>query len=204
MQQQKSVLHSSAGAAGGSSAVTPAGWRRALWLALLLAASVGFTLGLACALPFAALGAGAALTLPRRDALLLTGAAWLANQLVGFAILDYPWTANTLAWGVALGIVAALTTLAAQGLVRRLDGGGAIAAALASFLGAFAVYEGALFVVAATLLGGTEDFAPAIVARILAINAGAFIGLLILHRLGMAIGLAVGPAFRFAAAERHA
>src|ERR1700728_2187918 len=138
------------------------GGRRALWLALLVAASVAFTLGLACAMPFAALGAAIALTLPRRDALVLTGAAWLANQLVGFAVLDYPWTANTIAWGVALGAVAFLTTMSAQWLVPRVAGQGAIAVALATFLGAFCVYEGALFVVAATLLGGTEDFVPAI------------------------------------------
>ena len=38
------------------------GWHRALWLALLVAASVAFTLGLACAVPFAGLGAAAAMT----------------------------------------------------------------------------------------------------------------------------------------------
>lgn len=179
------------------------GWRPALWLALLVAASVAFTLGLACAMPFAGLGAAAAMTLPRRDALILTAAAWLANQIVGFAFLSYPWTGDTIAWGVVLGIVAILTTLAAEGLVGRLAGRGIIVAALAGFAGAFVVYEGALFLVAAAWLGGTEDFAPAIAAYILVVNAGAFLGLMALHRVGQAIGL-VGrlPLWHFAAVRR--
>jgi hypothetical protein len=180
------------------------GRRRALWLALLVIASVAFTLGFACAMPFAALGAAAALTLGRRDALLLTGAAWLANQLVGFAILAYPWDASTLVWGVTLGGVALLTTLGAQWLVRVLYGYRASAVALAAFAGAFAVYEGALFVVSATLLGGTEVFAPDIMARIFAINAAAFIGFFVLHGIGTALGLAAKPALPIRAVARPA
>ena len=83
-------------------------------------------------------------------------------------------------------------------------GHGAVAVALASFAGAFVVYEGGLFLVSATLLGGTEDFVPAIVAYILALNAGAFVGLLALHRLGIAIGLAPKPPLRRLAADRPA
>lgn len=182
----------------------PNGGRHALWLALLVASSIAFSLGFACAVPFAAFGAVTALTLSRRDALLLTGAAWLANQLVGFAILGYPWTASTFAWGVALGIVAVLATWASQLIVRRLDGHSLIVVLLAAFLGAFVVYEGGLFIVAATLLGGVEDFVPAIVIRILEINAAAFVGLLALNRLGAAIGLASKPATRHLVTERHA
>jgi len=87
-------------------------WRHPLWLALLVAASVVFSLGLACAAPFTAFGAAAALTLSRRDALVLVMSVWLANQLVGFTLLHYPWTANAFAWGGALGVVAVLATLA--------------------------------------------------------------------------------------------
>lgn len=182
----------------------PSGWRPALWLALLVTASVAFTLGLACAMPFAAIGAAAAMTLGRRDALVLTAAAWLVNQAIGFAFLSYPMTADTIAWGIVLGIVALLTTLAAVDLTRRVAGQGAVAAALASFAGAFVVYEGGLFLVAATWLGGTEDFVPAIVAYILAVNAGAFIGLIAVHRLGMAFGLATKPPLWRVGAARHA
>jgi hypothetical protein len=195
MQQQNSVFHRIGAAMG---------WRQALWLALLVAGSVAFSLGFACAVPFAAFGAIAALTLNQRDALLLTGGVWLANQIVGFVLLDYPWTASTFAWGVALGAVAVLGTLTARSVARRLDGRGAAVVSLAAFAGAFVAYEGGLFVVAATLLGGTEDFAPAIVTRILAINAAAFAGLFVLHRLAMAGGLAARSALPYRVTERHA
>lgn len=181
----------------------PTAWRHALWLALLVAASVAFSLGFSCAVPFAAFGAVAALTLERRDALMLIGAIWLANQLVGFGFLDYPWTADTFVWGIVLGAVAILCTTAGIVAAGRLEGRDTILAALAAFAGAFVVYEGSLFVVSATLLGGLEDFAPAIVVRILEINAAAFVGLLILNRLGKAAGFAGGAA-RLSTAERHA
>jgi hypothetical protein len=168
----------------------PSGWRPVLWLALLVVASVALTFGLACAMPFAAIGGAAAMTLARRDALILAAASWLANQIVGFAFLSYPMTADTITWGIVLGIVAVLTTLAAIELTRRVARQGIVITALISFAGAFAVYEGSLFLVSVTWLGGTEDFVPAIVAYILAINAGAFLGLMVLHRVGVAIGFA--------------
>src|SRR5712671_7228737 len=93
-------------------------WRHWLWLAVLVGTSVAFTLGLACAVPLAAFAAAAALTLSRQDALVLIVAVWLANQLVGFTVLDYPWTASTVAWGAALGAAAILATLAGQWTVR--------------------------------------------------------------------------------------
>lgn len=182
---------------------SPAGWRHAAWLALLVAASVAFSLGFSCAVPFAAFGTVAALTLERRDALMLMGAIWLANQLAGFGFLDYPWTADTFVWGIVLGAVAILCTIAGAFAAGRSERRDTIIAALAAFTAAFVVYEGSLFVVSATLLGGLEDFAPAIVARILEINAAAFAGLLILNRLGEAAGFADGPVARLSA-ERHA
>src|SRR5437667_9327199 len=69
-------------------------WRRAVWIALLVVASAAYSLAIACATPFAAFAAIAALTVPRRDALLLIGLVWFANQAVGFGMLHYPWTAD--------------------------------------------------------------------------------------------------------------
>jgi len=164
-------------------------WRRPLWLALLVASSVIFTLGFACAVPLAAFAGVAALTLPRRQALLLIVAVWLANQVVGFAMLSYPWDAETLAWGGALGIVALIATAAAQAAAPRLLHAGTAVAALGAFAAAFSVYEGALFVIS-VMVGATADFTPAIVAWILAMNVGAMVGLMLLHRLGELAGLA--------------
>jgi len=152
-----------------------AGWRHHLWLALLVAASFVCTFGLACAVPFAAFGAIAAMTLHRRDALLLTAALWLINQIVGFTVLHYPWDGMTLAWGAILGIIAVLSMLAAQIAIR---GQRVVTTVIAGLAAAFVVYEGGLYLVAATVMGGTEDFAAAIIIRIFALNAGALAVLL--------------------------
>jgi hypothetical protein len=71
-------------------------------------------------------------------------------------------------------------------------------------LGAFAAYEVALFVVALSLLGGTEDFTAAILGRIFVINAAAFVGLLVLHRLAVSIGLAADPVIPLRIRASHA
>ena len=169
-------------------------WRLTLWLAILVGASCTFTLGFACAVPLAAFGAMAALTLDLRHALLLSIAVWLVNQIVGFAVLHYPTDAGSLIWGAMLGGIAVLSTLAPLMLAPRLERAGASLAvvALACFVCAFAVYEGGLLLISATVMGGTENYTPAIIGRILAINAAAFVGLGALNLLARASGVPLG------------
>ena len=186
-----------------SDITTPDLPRHVLWLALLVAASVAFSFGFACAVPFAAFAAATALTLGARDALLLTIALWLANQIVGFAFMGYPWDGTTLLWGGVLGVVALLSTGAARLASTRLARASYGAILVGSFAAAFIVYEGSLYLVAAAWLGGTEGFVPAIVAYIAGLNLLAFVGLLILERLGRILGLAAAPVLG-AAAPRHA
>jgi len=181
-----------------------ANWRRLVWLGLLISASVAFSLGLACATPFAAFAAAAALTLPQRDALVLVTSVWFANQLVGFTVLHYPWTANTFAWGVALGIVAVLTTLASQWAVKRSAAAARVFSSAVTFLVAFAVYEAALFALSVGLLGGAEVFTGAIQGRISVINVAGFIGLLALNRLAATVGLVANTGSTLSAAARSA
>src|SRR6266568_8344446 len=176
------------------------GWGHEFWLALLVAASAAFSFVFACATPFAAFGAAAALTLSRRDALRLTVAVWLANQVLGYAVLQYPWTANSFAWGAVLGAAAILTTVAARGVALRLAGRSDGGLALATSLAAFMVYEGGLFAVAVALLGGTESFTLLIVGRVFSVNVIALIGLYALHRVGVAVGLTGPSTLRLSAA----
>jgi hypothetical protein len=186
-----------------AAAATPDLPRHVLWLTLLVAASVVFTFGFACAVPFAAFGAATALTLNTRDALLLTIALWLANQIIGFAFLGYPWDGTTLLWGAVLGVVALLSTAAARiASAQRARASYGIVLAL-SFAAAFIVYEGSLYLVSAAWLGGTEDYTASIVAYIAGLNILAFVGLLILERLGQTLGLAAAPMLGIAA-PRHA
>jgi hypothetical protein len=182
----------------------PAGWRHLLWVALLLGASIAFSLGFACAIPFAAFAAAAALTLPRRDALALVLAVWFVNQLIGFTVLGYPWTASTFEWGAALGAVAIFATLAGQWVPERSAGLARVVGHAATFLLVFVVYEAALFLVSIAWLGGTEVFTAAIQGRIFAINAAAFIGLLVLNRLAAAVGLVVNSAVTLSMTRRPA
>jgi len=165
------------------------GWRWYFWLALLVCCSVAFSLGFACATPFAAFSAIAALTLSRRDSALVTAGVWLANQVVGFTILKYPWTLNCLGWGIALGFAAILATCAARWVARALEEIRWNASCAAAFLVAFAVFEGVLFLAGLLILGGMEDFNLAIVSWIFVINGVAFLGLLILNWGARRLGL---------------
>jgi hypothetical protein len=163
-------------------------WLSPLWLTLLVCSSVAFSLRFACATPFAAFSAAAALTLDRRDTVLLTGAVWFANQLVGFTLLNYPWTASSVGWGLALGLAAMLATFGARWATRACEGLPRVAGHLAAFLAAFAVFEGVLFMAGLFILGGMEAFGLRIVSWIFVINTGAFLGLLILHKLARLLG----------------
>lgn len=159
------------------------GLRHRSWIALLVAASLVLTLGFACAVPLAAFAAVAALTLRRRDALIAVGLVWLANQAVGFTVLQYPWTTETLAWGVALLAVGFAATLAAELYVARYSLPQSLAVAPVAFLVAFAAYEGLLFAVSAAVQSGTEAYSIGTMARIFAINALAFVGLVAISKL---------------------
>jgi hypothetical protein len=163
--------------------------RRWLWILLLTAASVFVTLGMACATPFAALATLAALHMSRRDGLALLGIAWLADQAVGYGLLGYPRTANSVAWGVILGVGAFVALLAAQALADRLRDHGAIATGAAAFAAAFVAYEAVLVAATAVLASGSEAFSLPIIGWVLRVNLLSLAGLLTLHRLAVWIGL---------------
>jgi hypothetical protein len=158
-------------------------WFRPVWLGLLVAISAAITVVFTCVTPFAAFAVIAAVTVSRRDAVMLAAALWLTNQAVGFGLLHYPWTASTFAWGSALGVAAVAGTLAALWAFRRLRSLRPLARNLAAFVVAFALYQLTLFAAAATWLGGTDMFAPGIVSQVLLINAVTLAGLFALRQV---------------------
>jgi hypothetical protein len=164
-----------------------------LWLGLLVVGSVALSLGFACATPFAAFAALAAQTLPRNEAMLAAGGVWFANQAAGFLFLHYPWTANSLAWGVALGVAIIIAAAVARSAAYRLAPAGKITATAGGVVAAFAVHQVFLLGVAAALLGGSEDFAATIVAQIFAVTAATFVGFIVLGWLAGRIGLLAPP-----------
>jgi len=163
--------------------VQPIAWFRPLWLGLLILVSAAITLGYTCITPFAAFAVIATVTLSRRDAVMLTVALWLTNQAVGFGVLDYPWTARTLAWGLAIGAGAVIGTLAAYWTVRRLGSFHSLARTVAAFVAAFVLYQLAVYVAAVSMLGGTEAFSIQIISQVLVVNAVTLVGLLGLYQL---------------------
>jgi hypothetical protein len=165
--------------------------RTAIWISLVTASSVVFSLGLACAAPFAALAAVAATKMTRKNAAMLIAAAWFANQLVGYLILDYPRTPSSFGWGAAIGATALLGTLAAYE-VRRIPISGLLQV-LAAFVVAFIVYQAAL-VSATTVLPSGGGFALGVILYVAKFNALGLVAMLLLYQLAVAVGLMARPA----------
>jgi len=175
------------------------GGRTAALVALMVAASVALTLGFACALPLAAFATMAAMLFGPAAAIGSILAVWLANQIIGFALLSYPTDASTLTWGAGLGLIALLSLAAAAAVLARDRGTLAIAA---SFVTAFVIYEGAVAVGCLISGIGLAHFTLPIVTRIFVINAATFGGFLALRALALRSPLAHESAK--ASALRHA
>ena len=161
----------------------------AAWSAFLIISTAVGSLAFACATPFAAAAAVAALTLPARAALITALGVWLGNQAIGFLLLGYPLTANCLAWGPALGGSALLATAAAihvGGWFERTD----LRRWLATFAAALVAQQG--FVLAASLVDGTASLQVA--TAVSGLNAVWFVGLAILHRLVTGVVARAEPA----------
>jgi hypothetical protein len=129
----------------------------------------------ACITPFVAFAVAAPYALSTPTALLTVAAVWLANQAIGFGVLGYPWTVDTILWGIAIGTAAVLAAGLAAAMLRP-GVRNRITAAGAAFVAAFATYQGGLFL-ASFALGGQGDFTPAIVGHVALLNLGWTMGL---------------------------
>lgn len=161
-----------------------------LWMALLLAVTVLFSFALACGMPFAALGALAALSMAPRDALMLAGLGWLANQAIGFGLLGYPLDPMTFAWGGALGLSALAAVGAALLALHVTRGAGMMLRPPLAFLAAWAGQQGTVFLATLVLTSSGSAFAPAVLWFILWTNVLAFAVLLGVRWIGVRAGLA--------------
>ncbi len=159
---------------------------RTIWMALIVVAGASMSLFFACATPFAALATLAALKTDRRDMVLVVGLVWLLNQAVGYGLLGYPWSWDSLAWGGAIGVAAGMSLLAAMALAPRRPGPFAVSL---PFVGAFAAYEFSLYVTSFIL--PTEDgaFALSVVRQIFVVNAVALVALIVVHWIATIAGL---------------
>lgn len=165
---------------------------RWLWIGLLGGATIAFSLVFACATPFVALVALAAVNMNHRDAFVVAGVVWLANQAVGYGILDYPQTFDSYAWGAAIGVAVLLALLAARASAQRAEGGLVLVTGIA-FVAAFAVYELVLVAASFVLSSGPEAFSSSIVFYILQVNALGLAALVVLQFLAATFGLVKRP-----------
>lgn len=150
----------------------------AAWSAFLIIGSAVGSLAFACATPFAAVAAVAALTLPARAALITALGAWLGNQAVGFLLLAYPVTADSLAWGPVLGGSAILATAVAIRIAARFEGTD-LRCWLAAFTAALAMQQA--IVLAASFVDGTASLQVA--ATVSGLNMIWFLALAVVQRL---------------------
>jgi hypothetical protein len=168
-------------------ATTPAIAGAGLWIALIAGLTVIGSYALACVAPIAAVAALAALAMRRGEGLALVVVAWLVNQAVGFTLLSYPHTPDSYAWGAAIGVAAVLGYFAAAAVIPSVKS--TLLAAAAAFAVAFAVYQFALYAFGVATSYAGDSFSLAVVGEVLAINAVAYVGFLVLHRAAVALSL---------------
>jgi hypothetical protein len=160
---------------------------RTAWAAILTVMTVLGILSVSCATPFAALGALAAIFLPRRDAFVLIGVNWIATQVIGFVWLHYPLNWECYRGGLNLGIAAVCATAAAMLTHRALCRAAWLVAIIGTFAAAFVTYEGVLFAISPWRNDG--DFAWPVVLYIFNVNGVAFAVLWLFQTIAVAIGL---------------
>lgn len=147
--------------------------RETIWTTILGLVAVLGSFALACVFPFAAIAALAAVTLDARRGALLVGATFIANQAVGFTLMNYPLDGQAFAWSAFIGL-GAIAAFAGARLVR----GGALISArtIGSLAAAIISYQMVMFV-GATVLDGFASSTPAIVAQIASNDVIWFAGL---------------------------
>jgi len=166
----------------------------AVWIVLIVTSGICLSTFFACATPFAALATLAALRLGRWQASAVIGLVWVANQAIGYAFLGYPWTWDSAAWGLAIGVSAGLAMLAANGLATTRP---APLMVSLPFVAAFAAFEFGLFFAGFVLPGSEGAFSASVVGHVFLINAVTICGLMAINQLAVVSRL-------FASADRPA
>lgn len=134
--------------------------------------------------PFVAFGAIAGTTLKPRRAILVALLIWLVNQVYGYTVRQYPWSADSLLWGLMLGlgtlIVTALALLRPKFSQKTLKGH-CLWLGASALLG-FAVFE-SLILTVDWLLTGSHTLTWAIAQSLFIKETVWAIGLILIHLL---------------------
>lgn len=164
-----------------------------LWIMLLTVASMVTSFALACTAPVSALAALAAVHMRWRDGVALALAAWAANQAVGFLVLDYPHDPKTLTWGFGLGTAAAGCAIGAYAALSRLKVQSVAARLAIAYVAAFVAGKLVTLFWAMILGGVWITLHPGYSLDQFVRNGAILIGLYVLYRVLVAIGVPAPP-----------
>ena len=153
-----------------------------IWLLTLTVAVVGATVALSCVTPFAALAVALAGTVGLHASLRVMMAVWLANQVIGFGLFNFPRTPDTILMGIAIGGAAAAGTLVAWLVLNRTLSRSVLLRLSVALLASFATYELTLLG-AVVFLGDLETFRPAILAELGFVNVVSLTGMIALNEI---------------------
>lgn len=153
--------------------------RTALWSAGLVGLVLGGCLLIGCLEPLVAVAVIAAGALPLGRALLLTAAVWLAGQAIGFGLHDYPRDAQTISWGVGLGVAALASVGAAAAALAAFAGKPVWLRAGAAFIAAFVADQVVILGVEQVVTGACV-VRPGVISTVGLANAAWLAGLLAL------------------------
>ncbi len=144
--------------------------------------------------PLVGFSAVAGNTLTRKKALTCVMAIWLANQLYGFIIRQYPQTWESLTWGIVMGLgtwlVTGLVTLRPTFCQRFW---GYYLWLVISVIGGYILYEGAIIVIA-QLMGG-HALTLAVLWRIFLKNFLWGMGLSLIHSCVIGMMMQFSPRY---------
>lgn len=160
-----------------------------LWILLLTVASMLTTLVFACATPFPALAALAAIHMNRRDGVLLMVAAWVVSQTVGFCFMGYPWDGATALTGFAIGTAAVAGVLAASLVDARLRDRSTVVRIVVAYVAAFAAFKVAIMLWAPIMGHADAALSLRIMVRQFVRNGAILAGLHAFYRGLTAIGV---------------
>ncbi len=160
-----------------------------LWILLFTVASTLTTLIFACATPFPALAAMAAVHLDRRDGIFLMLAAWAVSQAVGFCAMGYPWDAATTLTGVAIGTAAVAGTIVASMADRLVAARSPFARLTIAYVVAFATFKLGILLWAPAIGHADVALSLPILQRQFVRYAAILAGLYALYRALTALGV---------------
>lgn len=162
--------------------------RQQLWLAFIVLAALAASYVFACATPFAALATAAALTLNRNNGIVFILAAWLGNQVIGYAVLDYPQDTYSFYWGAIIGGAALVALAAARATAARVSVKSESVRIAVCFAAALISNQLFMFAAAFTPLGGLSGFTNDIIQQVAIINAAAMVVIYGLKVLAVTVG----------------